>query len=430
MLNFLRKIIGYNHPIRLAWHRFKAITAVIVYAYPARNLKVIGITGTNGKTTTTHMVEHLLHFSGKKVAMASTSEFVVNGKRRINNSKKTTLSPFATQKFLAECRRAGVEYVVIESSSHALHQSRLWGVPFFVAAITNITHEHLDYHGDMEHYAAAKRLLFEMVADNKKNPHRTLVLNTADQFYDFFNLLDCPNKIQYGFEVGGLQAKNIQSVDTGCHFDLSYKEEAHSAYLPMVGDYNVQNALAALGVGLACGISLPKLISQLKTFKGVPGRMERIKSPKGFEVIVDFALTPDALEKLYSTLKKTTKGRLIGLIGSCGDRDRQKRPVMGKIVAGYSDITFVTDEEPYSEDPMQIMEAILEGAKEVAHLEEDLFLIPDRYQAIEEAVKIAQKDDVIVLTGMGSFTTRTMNDGPIEWDDRVVARKLIKQYAD
>ncbi len=153
--------------------------------------------------------------------------------------------------------------------------------------------------------------------------------------------------------------------------------------------------------------------------------MERIKSPKGFEVVVDFALTPDSLDRLYSILKKTVDGRIIGIIGSCGDRDKEKRPGMGEIVAGHCDLTIITDEEPYSENPMEIMEAVLEGAKRVAKMEEDLFLIEDRYNAIEFAISKAEANDLVVVTGMGSFSTRMMNDGPLVWDERDVVRELI-----
>ena len=157
--------------------------------------------------------------------------------------------------------------------------------------------------------------------------------------------------------------------------------------------------------------------------------MERIKSPKGFEVVVDFALTPDALEKLYGVLKKTTEGRLIGLIGSCGDRDKEKRPKMGEIVTSYCDLTIVTDEEPYTEAPMEIMQAVLEGAKKIRQMGDELMLIEDRYSALEHAVKQAKEGDVIVITGMGSFQTRSMNDGPMTWDEREVAREIINKYS-
>ena len=173
-------------------------------------------------------------------------------------------------------------------------------------------------------------------------------------------------------------------------------------------------------------MSLEEIKKGLEGFKGVPGRMERILSPKGFEVIVDFALTPDALEKLYSTIKESSSKKIIGIIGSCGDRDKEKRPVMGKIVANYSDITIITDEESYSEDPKTIRDAIFNGAKETNKtVNQEIFLIEDRYKAIEFAVQKAEKDDIIVLTGMGSFDTRTMQDGPIKWDDREVVKEII-----
>lgn len=447
MLHFLRKIISPNNPLRLFWHRLKGWAAVTWYRHPGKKLICIGVTGTNGKTTTTHMVEHLLHDAGKKVAMMSTVEFAVSGKHFPNESKKTTLSPFKTQKFLKECVKKGIEYVVIEASSHALHQSRLYGIPFSIAAITNITHEHLDYHGTMEKYAEAKKILFTTVA-KKSPPNKAAILNTADQFYEKFKAVPIPHQISYGLEKGDLQARNIEYSKHGSKFVLNFSSQlpAPSSQpdekwinveggrqaeisLKMTGGYNVENALAASGVALACGLSLDQIKKGLESFEGVAGRMERIKSSKGFEVIVDFALTPDALEKLYSNLRETTEGKLIGLIGSCGDRDKEKRPEMGKIVATYCDLTIVTDEEPYSEDPKQIMEAVLEGAKKVKTMGKDLLLIEDRKEAMDHAIKHAQKGDVVVVTGMGSFSTRTMNDGPMEWDDREVAKQLIQKYS-
>ncbi len=439
MLNWLRKIISYDNPLRRFWHLLKGITAAILYGFPGQQMVCIGVTGTNGKTTTTHMVEHVLQENGKKIAMISTAEFSIMGKHEVNQSKKTTLSPFKTQKFLKKCLKAGVEYVVIESSSHALHQFRLWGIPFSVAAITNITHEHLDYHGTMEKYAAAKRMLFECVSKTahqkiservKKIPHQQAsILNRADEFYPSFKKVSCPVHIEYGLGEGGLQAREMKYSKTGSTFTLAWKDASTEIVLKLTGSFNVENALAATGVGLACELSLEDIKKGLESFESVPGRMERIKSPKGFEVVVDFALTPDALERLYSELRKTTEGRLIGLIGSCGDRDKEKRPEMGRIVASHCDLTIVTDEEPYSEDPMVIMQAVLEGAKQVKTMGEDLLLIEDRKAAMEHAIKYAQKGDVVVVTGMGSFQTRTMNDGPMEWDEREVARELIEKYS-
>ena len=439
MLNYLRKKISYDNPLRLIWHQFKGMAAAIRYGFPGKKMVVIGITGTNGKTTTTHMIEHILRSAGKKVAMISTSDFSIDGKKKPNLSKKTTMSPFKTQAFLRKCLKNKVDYAVIEASSHALHQSRLWGIPFSISVITNITHEHLDYHGTMEKYAEAKKLLFKNVSKNcrrKENetvshiPHiKAFVLNTADKYYDKFREVHCPVNIAYGLGQGDLQANDITFTKHGSRFALRYQDDIIGVDLPLVGGYNVENALAAAGAALTCKVSLGEIAPALNSFEGVEGRMERIKSPKGFEVVVDFALTPDALEKLYSVLKKTTEGRLIGLIGSCGDRDKEKRPKMGEIVASYCDVTIVTDEEPYTEDPKAIMEAVLAGARKIKKMGDSLKLIEDRHEAMEDAIKNARTGDVIVVTGMGSFQTRTMNNGPIPWDDRQIARELINKYS-
>jgi UDP-N-acetylmuramoyl-L-alanyl-D-glutamate--2,6-diaminopimelate ligase len=384
------------------------------------------------------MVEHILRSVGRKVASVSTVEFRINGLATTNKSKKTTMSPFKTQKFLRSCVRQGVEYVVIEASSHALHQHRLWGIPFSISVLTNITHEHLDYHGTMQKYAAAKKILFHEVERTCKRdlpaaishiPHKqAMVLNTADEFFNEFNQISCPTKITYGLEEGDLKARHIECKRTESNFNLNHTSGSVNIELKIPGEFNVENALAAAGVALACKMPLTEIQRGLNSFEGVQGRMEKILSPKGFEVLVDFALTPDALEKLYKTLRQTAPNRIIGIIGSCGDRDQEKRPILGRIVAQHSDLTIVTDEEPYSEDPMVIMQAVLSGAKEVKNLEEDLHLIEDRYAAIEFAVQKAGPGDIIVLTGMGSLPTRTLNSGPIDWDERAVVSEIIDKY--
>lgn len=436
MLNFLRKHIGYNSFIRRGWHFLRGFFAAVKYGFPGRKLQIIGVTGTNGKTTTTHMVEHILRHAGRKVGMVSTARLMKEGKIIPNKSKKTTLSPFKTQKFLNQCVKEGIEYVVLEASSHALHQFRLWSIPFKVAVLTNITHEHLDYHGSLAEYAKAKRLLFEQVVKTQqkqwgarlKTPcEPTLVINTQTRFFKKFTSLKGPRKIVYGLDQGDLQAKNVEKKGAGTTFCMRYKRKQVSVELPLLGEFNVENALAAAGAGVACGLSFDEIRNALNSFEGVPGRMECIKSKKGFDVLVDFALTPDALDRLYQAIRKQYDHRVIGIIGSCGDRDKKKRPDMGRVVAEHTDITIVTDEEPYSEDPMKIMKAVLKGAEKVKVLDEDLFLIEDRYKAIEFACEQAKKGDVVVVTGMGSFDTRTMNDGPMPWDERKVVMEILEK---
>jgi UDP-N-acetylmuramoyl-L-alanyl-D-glutamate--2,6-diaminopimelate ligase len=436
MLDTLRKFISPDNPLRLAYHKLKAVYAAYHFGFPARKMVMIGVTGTDGKTTTVHMIEHMLRHAGKKVAMMSTVEFRINGQVIPNKSKMTTLSAWRVQKFLKRCLREKVEYMIVECSSHSLHQSRLWGIPFSVAAITNVTHEHLDYHHTMEAYRDAKMLLFRNVSQTCKRheseaireiPHKhAFVLNSADRYFEDFSRIPCSHKMAYGFERGDIQTSNATYSKFGSKFALKYGEETVGVDMRLPGPFNVENAMAATGVALACNVSLDVIAQALGNFDRVPGRMEVLSSPKGFEVIVDFALTPHALAQFYSTLRSTATARIIGVIGSCGDRDKEKRPLMGKIVAESTDITIVTDEEPYSEDPKSIMEAVYKGALETGKIpRKQLFLIDDRYQAIEKAVQMAQKDDIVVVTGMGSFDTRTLNQGPVKWDEREVVREII-----
>ncbi len=440
MLNWLRNQISFDNPLRRAWHFLRGFTAALVYGFPGRKLICIGITGTNGKTTTTHLIEHILRAAGKKVGMVSTVSFAMNGLITPNLTHKTTLSPFLTQKFLRECVRQGVEVAVIESSSQALHQFRLVGIPFRVAVLTNITHEHLNYHGTMEKYKESKKALFKNV--------QTAILNTADTYFEEFNHLPVPQKITYGFDRGDLQAQHPQYSKFGTRFtmsfphNLSFPRRRESTDPRLLGDdnevevnlklpgaFNVENVLAATGAALACGLTLSAIAPALQTFEGVAGRMERITSPKGFEVIVDFGLTPDALQKLYDTICATATGRVIGIIGSCGTRDKEKRPALGRIVAEHCDLTLVTDEESYTEDPRAIMQAVLDGALSTGKRKGiEVELIEDRYQAIEYAIAHARPGDTIVATGMGAFDTREMPTGPIPWDERQVVREIISKY--
>ncbi len=441
MINFLRKIISPDNFFRLLWHKSKAILANLIYGFPGKKLVVIGITGTNGKTTTTYLAESMLRAAGKKVAMFSTVEFSIDGEKKANPTKMTTLSPFKIQKFLKECVKKDIEYVVLETSSHALHQHRLWGIPFRIAVITNITHEHLDYHKTMEKYKNAKKMLFEQMqkACKKKTPKAlegltmakgAMVLNTADDYYEEFSQMACPVKISYGLDKGVLHAADINVNKEGSKFKLNYQEEGIDVEMNMTGTYNIENAMAAAGAALACNAKLADIKKGLKDFDGIQGRGEKIKSPKGFEAIVDFALTADSLDRLYKGIKDTNPNRILGLIGSCGDRDFEKRPDLGRIVATYCDITVVTDEETYGEDPKKIMDEVYAGAKATGkHENEEIYLIEDRKEAIEFLIKEALEGDVVVITGMGHFDKRNTINGAIDWKEAEIVEEIIKQNA-
>jgi UDP-N-acetylmuramoyl-L-alanyl-D-glutamate--2,6-diaminopimelate ligase len=414
------------------YHLFQAILANVWFGFPSRKLKMIGVTGTNGKTTTCQMISKILEENGAKVAMASTINFKICKEEWVNDTKFTTFSSFRLQKFLRQATDAGCEYAIVEVTSHALDQNRVWGIRFSVAVLTNITREHLDYHKTMEEYARAKEKLFAMAA---KNPEGISVVNLGSEFAD--NFLKHPAKERYGYcieyRVSGIEYENIkivkaESVKLGIkNTQYSILNTRYSLNLP--GEFNVENALAATCVGLSQRMSLEKISMALGKIKGVPGRMECIKNEKGFEVIVDYAVTPDSLEKLYSYLGgiKKENGKIIAVFGSCGERDRGKRPIMGEVVARHADFCIVTNEDPYNEDPQKIIDEVFSGALEHRKENKNAWRILDRRQAIKKALQIAKPGDIVVVTGKGAEETMAVGEKRIPWNDPKIIREVLQE---
>lgn len=405
------------------YHLLKAIFANIRFGFPSRKLKVIGITGTNGKTTTTQMVTKILEEAGKKVAMASTINFRINGQEEINRTKFTTLSAYSVQKFIKRAAQADCEYLVLETSSHALDQYRVWGIKYACALITNVTREHLDYHKTMEKYREAKKRIFKSVETAIVN----LDMENPEEYLDYAK----GKKIGYSLKVSQdekvdelIAAKNLELGIEKSKFEVGKQKYL----LKLIGDFNVENALAAIAVGINEGISEEVIAAVISKIEGVPGRLEKIPNDKNLNIIVDFALTPDALKRLYQLIQKVNvaKGRIIAVFGSCGERDRGKRPIMGEIVSNYADYIILTNDEPYHEDPKQIIEEIAAGIK---NKEEgnNYWKIPDRRSAIGKALEIAKSNDIILVTGMGAEDTMAIGDKRIPWSDReVILEELAK----
>lgn len=416
------------------YHLAQAIAANVWFGFPSRKLKIIGITGTDGKTTTVQMIVKILEEAGKRVAMASTINFVINGKEEKNLSHYTTESAWAVQKFIKKAVESNCEYVVLETSSHALDQHRVWGINYQTAVITNITREHLDYHKTMEKYRKAKKMLFENVAKNKG----TLVVNLEmEKPEEFLNFDDAK---KYGYTANSNQAsvisnqsnENIQIIQAEnieLEIDSSqFTVNGQQFRLNLPGGFNIENALAATAVGLSEGIELETINKALTKIKGVAGRMERIENKLGVHIFVDFALTPNALEKLYSTLfeAKKPEAKIIAVFGSCGDRDKGKRPIMGKVVAKYANMIVLTNDEPYHEKPEQIIAEIAAGIENKVE-GENLWKVPDRREAIKKALELASAGDIIAVTGMGNFESMVVGDQKIPWNDReVIEEELAK----
>ncbi len=422
------------------YHLFQAILANFWYGFPSRKIKVIGVTGTDGKTTTVQMIAKILQKAGnpvksgdhgaRKVAVASTINFVIDGVEEKNLLHYTTESSFALQKFIRKAVDAGCEYLVLEVSSHGLDQHRVWGIDFQAAVITNVTREHLDYHKTMEKYREAKKILFKNVAKNKGNLVVNLDMERPEEYLAFESdkKYGYTTKISnFKFKISNLKIIQAEDIELGINYS-KFKIQNSKFVLNMPGLFNIENALAATCVALGEGIDLQVASEALSEISGVAGRMEAVENDLGVNILVDFALTPNALERLYKLLAQIKKptAKIIAVFGSCGDRDKGKRPIMGQVVSQSADIVILTNDEPYSEEPQAIIDAIFVGIKNKTE-GENLWRIVDRRAAIAKALSIAQKDDIICITGMGSFETMVVGDKKLPWNDRkVIEEELTK----
>ena len=392
------------------------------YGWPARGLRVIAVTGTNGKTTTANYINEILKQAGYKTAMFTTAVIEVAGESKINDLNATVASVSRMQQFLNEARRSKVDFVILEVTSHSLHQHKLDGVPIEAAVMTNLTQDHLDYHKTMEKYAAAKGLLFA------RNP-RYIVLNRDDDWFDYFDrYLAEEQKITYGkSEDADVRISDIKLYKKGSEAVLAFDHQEKSqlaTYLP--GEYNVFNMAAAASICYVLGVSMSDIKNGIASLEGIPGRFERATKDEKYEVIVDYAHTPDALEKLLEATRNITKKRIILVFGACGDRDALKRPIMGKIAAKLADEIILTDEESYNEDPDKIRRDIYAGIEE-SKATNKTTEIADRREAIRHALNIAKKDDTILITGMGHEQFRIINGEKLPWNDTNIVRELISE---
>jgi UDP-N-acetylmuramoyl-L-alanyl-D-glutamate--2,6-diaminopimelate ligase len=419
------------------YHWKMAVLANIIYGFPSKGMRVIGITGTNGKTTTSFMVRSILMAAGRQTGMLTTVSFSFGDQLVQNQMNMTTISPFLMQKYLKQMRRAGCTDVVLETTSHAIDQYRIWGIHYEVLALTNITHDHLDYHGTMAQYVATKKKLFA-------KPHRVSVINNDDPaFDDFWHLTGMAGrKISYGLEHRGVDvtARKVLTEGVGTLLTLVVPQGQVAVDLHLPGEFNVSNALCAAAIALGLDIPLNIIKEGLETVTQVPGRMEQvtlpdIKTKLPFTVILDYAHTPDALEKVYKALRGSVKGRIISVLGATGDRDKTKRPILGALAGRFADIAIITDEEPYTEDPKEILEAVAIGVPRGAtkerpkKVDETFFKVTQRLGAIEKAIDLAEKGDLVLVTGMGDQSYRVVGREHVPWSDREAIQSALRQRA-
>lgn len=415
----LKKCIPPRFFLRLWYHKAKAVVACMRYGFPAKSLRVIGVTGTDGKTTTCLLMAHMLEHLGEKVGVATTQSFGIGKEKWVNETHKTTMAPFALQKLLKRMKEEQCTVVVMEVSSHGIDQNRFWGIPFIRGVFTNLSREHLDYHVTMEDYARTKARLFEEVRKQKGIG----IINAEDEEGERMKKAS-GRAITYGQERGDVHLERAEYVPGGMVLTIVHGNAKETLKTSLLGDGNQYNILAALTVGVSLGYTLAQTVHALEGFAGVPGRMELV----GEQVYIDYAVTPKALESLYKTARKFTEGKIIAILGACGDRDQGKRPQLGELAGHYTDIVILTNEEPYTEDPEQIVAMLREGVERTEKREGvDFFACPDRREAIEKAITLMEKEDTVLLTGMGDQRSMIIGTKKVPWSDREVVRSVLER---
>jgi len=407
-------------------HLAEAILVNTLNGFPARGLKVIGVTGTNGKTSTCFLIHRMLTQAGYKVGLMTTVAYGAGEDIKPQIHHMTTVGVPELMQRLKWMKKQGIDWLVLETTSHALAQHRVWGVLYSIVVMTNVTHEHLDYHGTFQRYLDAKLRLFKL-ADKNKNGLRVGVINADDPNSDSFAKV-IKNPLLYGVEKGDLRASNVRLTASGCKYNVELEDETLNITCHLPGSFNVSNSLAAVGVGGVIGLSKAEIEKGIAALKSVEGRMNTIDEGQNFQVIVDYAHTPDSFEKLFKDLKPVVKGKFIVMFGSAGRRDEAKRAVQGELAGKYADEVIITEEDDRDIDGQEIMNQIAAGAEKTGkERDKNLFLVHDRTEAINFTVKRAVAGDTVLLLGKGHEKTIERADGEHPWDEVATSRAALQR---
>lgn len=383
------------------------------FGEPAKKLRLIGVTGTNGKTTTTFLIKEILDMFGKKSGLIGTVVNIID--RQTEPASLTTPESFALQQLFAKMVQAGCEYCVMEVSSQALSQGRVEGCMFEVAVFTNLTQDHLDYHGNFENYAAAKAMLFSQC--------KKAVLNSDDPaWHRMIRDSSCPYVTYAQRQLADYRAAEIQYAQTGVRYQLRHAEQCFDTAIGIPGEFSVYNSLCAITALAELGFSLADVVEKAAKVRGVKGRIEVVPTDTDYVVIIDYAHSPDGLENILKAVRPITKGRVLTVFGCGGDRDRTKRPLMGKVAASLSDYLFVTSDNPRTEQPEAIIADILAG---LTDCKVPMVVEPSRTLAIQAALNEAKAGDTVLLAGKGHETYQILGTEKIHYDEREIVRDIL-----
>lgn len=404
------------------YRRLRLAIVSLWYGYPAKHLKFIAATGTNGKTTTLCLLNEVLKTAGYRTALFTTAVIELNGESRLNDSNTTVASTAEMQRFFTAAKDAEVDYVLLEVTSHALDQFKLPKLNLEVAIFTNLTQDHLDYHKDMDEYAFAKSKLWHM------EPRFSVVNVDSDWFEYFAQFSPQERLVTYGAKSAAtfrIAKAALYRKGSDITVEVDDKESDFGTQLP--GRFNVYNAVAAMATATCLGVDAKAIHDGIAQLSHIPGRQETVANDLGLDIIVDYAHTPDALEQLLDYARTTSRGTVSLVFGACGDRDQTKRPIMGRLAAQKADRLFVTDEENYTEEASVIRQMIIAGIQEIDPNLDKAIEIPDRRDAITAAIAVAKPGDMVLITGLGHEQYRVVDGVKVPWRDQQIVQEALKE---
>lgn len=431
MLETLRKIIPLDGAIRRTYHYIRGVFAFRTSGNPAKDMIIIGVTGTKWKTTTTNLIARGLQAAGHKVAMFSTANMSINGEVVANDMKMTTPSPFYLWNFIAQAKKAGCNYLVLETSSHALYYHRVHGLQYDVAVLTNIAQDHLDLHKTMRNYVETKLELFKNLYKYgmKKGVRKVSVVNIDHEYASEFlsKEIVTDNLYTTGFSsAAGVRAENISHTTDGTTFQVRIPSNVFSLKTQLFGDFNIANILSAVAVLMSQKVDIEKIQKIVAEFDSVPGRLEEVPNTRGAKIFVDYAHTEDSLKNVISTVKNIDGvKRTIVVFGATGDRDKSKRPKMGRVADTLADVVLLTDDDTYTEDSLSIIRQVTEGIKRKEW--NNFWIIPNREDAIRTALIMLRAGDALIIAGKGAEMEQVTQKGRIPWNDRKFTEAILKQ---
>lgn len=429
MLQKIKSFISLDNPIRLGYHLARAIIANIRYGFPSKGMTIIGVTGTNGKTTSCNIIAEGLRASGKKVFMFTTVNIMIGDEMFTNHTKMTSPDAFELQKWFSVAKKEGCDIAVIETASHGIKMHRIWWLDYDICVLTNITQDHLDLHRTMDDYVNTKLQIFKKLMYYQRKPwvKKTGIINAESDYKERFLSQTYDSLFTYGrWYNANIKAVDIKNLKNSMNFRVSMPGQDINVVTKLRWDFNVSNILAAVWVFASLWIDRKTIEEIIPQIHVIPWRMEEVKSKDGFSVFIDYAHTADALENVLGTLQEMKgKGRVITVFWCTGERDTSKRPIMGQVVSKLSDVVIVTQDDDYNENTGKIIKDILPGIDRKQW--EDFWIIPDRMEAIRTALVMAKTDDIILLAWKWDEHALLTNSWAIEWHERTIVEKMLEE---